>query len=79
MAAQEKLNKRLDNNFHICVGLDTDLNKIPKYFLDEKEPIIAFNKTIIENTSSTAAAYKINFAFYEKFGAKGFDLIAQTL
>ena len=79
MTSQEKLNKKLEQNFHICVGLDTDLEKIPKYFLSEKEPIVAFNKSVIENTAASAAAYKINFAFYEKYGAKGFDLIAHTL
>ena len=79
MTSQEKLNQKLDQNLHLCVGLDTDLEKIPKYFLNEKDPMLAFNKAVIENTSDTAAAYKINFAFYEKIGSKGFELIAKTL
>jgi orotidine-5'-phosphate decarboxylase len=79
MTAQQKLKKKIDQGLHICVGLDTDIEKLPRQFLNEKEPILAFNKTIIENTGLTAAAYKINFAFYEKLGSKGFDLISKTL
>lgn len=79
MTALEKLKTRLDKNFHICVGLDTDINKIPKHLLTEKEPVLEFNKIIIESTADYAASYKINFAFYERFGARGFDSLAQTL
>ncbi len=79
MTAREKLLNKFNQKKHICVGLDTDLQKIPKYFLDEKEPILAFNKTVIEATAKSAAAYKLNFAFYEKFGPKGFELISETL
>lgn len=79
MTGREKLLNKFNQDQHICVGLDTDLEKIPKYFLDGKEPILAFNKTVIEATSQSAAAYKINFAFYEKFGAKGFEIISETL
>ncbi|MFA7420221.1 MAG: orotidine-5'-phosphate decarboxylase [Melioribacteraceae bacterium] len=79
MTALEKLKARLDKNFHICVGLDTDINKIPKHLLTEKEPVLEFNRIIIESTAEYAASYKINFAFYERFGARGFDSLAQTL
>lgn len=79
MTALEKLKTRLDKNFHICVGLDTDINKIPKHLLTEKEPVLEFNRLIIESTAEYAASYKINFAFYERFGARGFDSLAQTL
>ncbi len=79
MTALEKINTRLGNNFHICVGLDTDINKIPKHLLSEKDPVLEFNRIIIESTAEHAASFKINFAFYERFGARGFDSLAQTL
>jgi len=79
MTALKKLNSRVEKSFHICVGLDTDIEKIPSHLLSEKEPVLAFNKIIIESTVEFAACYKINFAFYEKLGAKGFDDLAKTL
>jgi orotidine-5'-phosphate decarboxylase len=79
MKALEKLLIKNDELKFVCVGLDTDINKIPKHLLASDDPILEFNRNIIESTKHFAAAYKINFAFYEVFGAKGFDLIKQTL
>lgn len=79
MTAQQKLQKKLNQNLHICVGLDTDINKIPKHIKNNSSPIVEFNKFIVENTYKEAAAYKINFAFYEKDGAKGIDNLYKTL
>jgi orotidine-5'-phosphate decarboxylase len=79
MTAQEKISNRISSGYHICVGLDSDIKKIPKSLLKHSNPILEFNKTIIENTYEEAAAYKINFAFYEKDGSRGFDTIHQTL
>lgn len=79
MTSQKKITDKLNYGFHICVGLDTDLKKIPQFLLREKEPILKFNKIVIENTYEYTAAYKINFAFYERLGAKGFELIQKTL
>lgn len=79
MKALEKLLNKNDELKFVCVGLDTDLKKIPKHLLSSEEPILEFNKCIIEATKQYAAAYKINFAFYEVFGAKGFELIEKTL
>jgi orotidine-5'-phosphate decarboxylase len=79
MTASEKLIKKFESGLHICVGLDTDIDKIPKHLLDKSNPILEFNKIIIESTYKHAAAYKINFAFYEKYGSKGFDNIELTL
>lgn len=79
MKAREKLLFKNDELKFVCVGLDTDIKKIPKHLLSSKEPIIEFNKSIIEATKQYAAAYKINFAFYEVLGAKGFELIEKTL
>lgn len=79
MTALEKLKTRLAKNLHICVGLDTDFNKIPKHLLSEKDPVLEFNRIVIESTAEHAASFKINFAFYERFGARGFDSLKQTL
>lgn len=75
---QKLSSKNLQGKF-VCVGLDTDINKIPKHLLKEKEAVLLFNKQIIEETYNLAAAYKINFAFYEDKGSKGFDLLLETL
>lgn len=79
MKALEKLLRKNEELKFVCVGLDTDLNKIPKYLLNEKEPVLEFNKSIIDATKNFAAAYKINFAFYEALGSQGFELIKKTL
>ena len=55
----------------LCVGLDTDLKKIPQHLLQEEDPIFAFNKAIIDATAPYCVAYKPNLAFYECFGLKG--------
>ena len=74
-----KLNSKCKNGLHICVGLDTDIKKIPKHLLSQPNPVYEFNKIVIENTIEEAAAYKINFAFYEKDGIKGIENIQKTL
>ena len=68
MTSQEKLFNKTSKGLHICVGLDTDINKIPKHLLKYVNPVLEFNKIIIENTSDSASSYKINFAFYERDG-----------
>lgn len=62
----------------LCVGLDTDLTKIPEHLLDEEDPIFAFNKAIIEATSDLCVAYKPNIAFYECYGLKGWESLQRT-
>ena len=79
MNAQEKLQNRLQKDLHICVGLDTDKNKIPRHLNADKNGVLEFNKAIITETSEYAAAYKINFAFYEEAGAEGMEMLARTL
>lgn len=79
MTAQEKLNIRTSKGYHICVGLDTDINKIPDYLKESENPVYEFNKIIIESTKDTAAAYKINFAFYERDGLEGLRNLEQTV
>jgi len=63
----------------LCVGLDVDLNKIPKYLLDFEDPIFEFNKRIIDATNKYAVAYKPNIAFYECHGSKGWDALKKTM
>jgi orotidine-5'-phosphate decarboxylase len=63
----------------LCVGLDTDLTKIPKHLMKEEDPAFAFNKAIIDATKEFTVAYKINTAFYEAQGIKGWESMEQTL
>lgn len=62
----------------LCVGLDTDINKIPTHLLAEEDPIYAFNKAIIEATQDLCVAYKPNIAFYESYGVKGWNSLQKT-
>ncbi|NUM71375.1 MAG: orotidine-5'-phosphate decarboxylase [Ignavibacteriaceae bacterium] len=64
---------------HVCVGLDTDITKIPAALRSYKDPLFAFNKMIIDATHDKAAAYKLNFAFYEAYGTPGFDSLKKTV
>jgi len=63
----------------LCVGLDTDLDKIPQYLLNEKDPIFSFNKSIIDATHDLCAAYKPNIAFYEAYGLAGWKSLERTM
>ncbi|MEM9391310.1 MAG: orotidine-5'-phosphate decarboxylase [Bacteroidota bacterium] len=64
---------------YLCVGLDTDVNKIPKHLLREKDPIFEFNKQIIEATADYCVAYKPNIAFYEALGPAGWESLEKTM
>ena len=63
----------------LCVGLDTDISKIPKYLLDFKDPIFEFNKRIIDATKDLCVAYKPNIAFYESLGFDGWKSLQKTV
>lgn len=63
----------------LCVGLDTDLNKIPKFLLNEEDSIFSFNKAIIDRTAPYCVAYKPNLAFYECYGLKGMEAFEKTI
>ena len=63
----------------LCVGLDTDLNKVPKFLLNEEDPIFSFNKAIIDRTAPYCVAYKPNLAFYECYGLKGMEAFEKTI
>ncbi|MDN4164282.1 orotidine-5'-phosphate decarboxylase [Cytophagales bacterium LB-30] len=64
---------------YLCVGLDTDIQKIPSHLLKEKDPVFAFNKAIIDATAEYAVAYKPNLAFYEAMGLAGWESLQKTL
>lgn len=63
----------------LCVGLDTDLEKIPTHLLKEDDPVFAFNKAIIDATAAFTVAYKPNIAFYESMGVKGWQSLEKTI
>lgn len=63
----------------LCVGLDTDIKKIPQHLLQEEDPIFAFNKAIIDATAPYCVSYKPNLAFYEAFGVKGMVSFEKTI
>ena len=64
---------------YLCVGLDTDITKIPKHLLAEPDPVFAFNKAIIDATKDLCVGYKINTAFYEALGVKGWEAMEKTV
>lgn len=63
----------------LCVGLDTDIKKIPQHLLQEEDPIFVFNKAIIDATAPYCVSYKPNLAFYEAFGVKGMVSFEKTI
>ena len=63
----------------LCVGLDTDIKKIPEHLLREEDPIFAFNKAIIDATAEYCIAYKPNLAFYESMGVTGWIAFEKTV
>lgn len=63
----------------LCVGLDTDLDRIPKHLLEEEDPIFSFNKAIIDATAEHCVAYKPNTAFYEAYGLEGWKSLERTV
>lgn len=69
---------RIKRSF-LCVGLDTDLSKIPAHLLDTEDPIFEFNKAIIDATKDYAVAYKPNTAFYECYGPIGWESLKKTI
>jgi orotidine-5'-phosphate decarboxylase len=78
MDRKELVNQiRLKKSF-LCIGLDTDINKIPKHLLELNDPVFEFNKQIIDATRDFCVSYKINTAFYESRGIKGWQSLVKT-
>lgn len=79
MTKQQLFEQITKKNSYLCVGLDTDIKKIPSHLLKEKDPIFEFNRQIIDATAQYAVAYKPNIAFYEALGAKGWESLQRTI
>lgn len=79
MTRQELIRNIKTKRSFLCVGLDTDLKKVPAHLLNEEDPIFAFNKAIIDSTAAYCVAYKPNLAFYEAFGVKGLMAFEKTV
>lgn len=79
MTTQQLIDQiRIKKSF-LCVGLDVDLDKIPKHLLALEDPIFEFNKAIIDATHDLVASYKPNTAFYEAYGLKGWTSLQKTI
>ena len=79
MNANQKLKSANDAGKYICIGLDTDVKKLPQHLLSSKNPVVEFNRKIIDATKDSAAAYKLNLAFYESEGKRGIENLEETL
>ncbi|WP_104382304.1 orotidine-5'-phosphate decarboxylase [Sphingobacterium sp. HMA12] len=78
MTRAELIHQIKEKRSFLCVGLDTDLTKIPEHLLDDEDPIYSFNKAIIDATADLCVAYKPNIAFYECYGLKGWQSLQKT-
>jgi orotidine-5'-phosphate decarboxylase len=79
MTTNDLFNQIKKKQSFLCVGLDTDITKIPQHLLKEEDPIFTFNKAIVDATSEYCIAYKPNLAFYESAGAKGIIAFEKTV
>jgi orotidine-5'-phosphate decarboxylase len=79
MNKQELVANIFDKKSYLCVGLDTDASKLPHHLKDAPNNIVAFNKAIIDATKQYCVSYKINTAFYESMGVKGWEAMEETL
>lgn len=79
MTRQELFSEIQNKKSFLCVGLDTELGKIPPHLRDLPDPIFEFNKAIVNHTSKYAVAYKLNLAFYEQYGLEGWKSMESTL
>ena len=79
MTTQELITQIRKKQSFLIVGLDTDLDKIPKHLLEEEDPVFAFNKAIIDATHDLCVGYKPNIAFYEAYGIEGWKSLEKTI
>ena len=79
MKRKDLISQIIRKKSFLCIGLDTDINKIPKFLLDLEDPIFEFNKNIIDATNSYCVAYKPNIAFYESQGLNGWKALEKTI
>ena len=79
MTRQQLTDQIQQKKSYLCVGLDTDFDKIPAYLQAHPDAVFEFNKRIIDATKDLCVAYKINTAFYEVMGAKGWEIMERTV
>jgi orotidine-5'-phosphate decarboxylase len=79
MTRAELFSQIKNKSSYLCIGLDTDLQKIPKHLLKSADPVFEFNRQIIDATHEYCVAYKPNIAFYEALGPKGWESLQKTL
>lgn len=79
MTRKELIDNIKSKKSFLCVGLDTDIKKLPRHIAEGENPILTFNKAIIDATAEYCVAYKPNLAFYESFGAAGWVALEQTV
>lgn len=76
----QKINNTINkNNSLLCIGLDTNIKKIPEHLLKSEDPIFKFNKAIIEKTFDLICCYKLNIAYYSADGLKGLESLIKTI
>lgn len=78
MTRTQLINEIKKKKSFLCVGLDTDLDRIPEFLLEYEDPVFEFNKRIIEATEDLCVAYKPNIAFYERYGVRGWATLEKT-
>jgi orotidine-5'-phosphate decarboxylase len=78
MTRAEIIENIRNKNSYLCIGLDTDLDKIPKHLLRSEDPVFEFNRQIIDATRDLCVAYKPNMAFYEAYGVEGWKSLIKT-
>ena len=79
MTRQQLVDQIFSKQSYLCVGLDTDITKIPKHLLSNADPVFEFNKQIIDATRDLCVGYKINTAFYEAMGTRGWRSLEETV
>lgn len=79
MTRQSLISLIRERRSYLIVGLDTDIDRIPRHLLSLPDPVLAFNRAIIDATQGLCVGYKINTAFYESRGARGWECLSQTL
>lgn len=79
MTSNQLFNLIREKRSFLCIGLDTDINKIPEHLKTTDDPVFEFNKAIVDTTHDLAVAYKPNLAFYESLGARGWESLEKTL
>lgn len=79
MTRQQLVHQIFEKQSYLCVGLDADIQKIPRHLLSHPDPVFEFNRQIINATKQLCVAYKINTAFYEAMGVRGWETLERTV